>query len=354
MIRLSDAHRILETSGKLPFLCSSLTNIRYLTGFAGSFAYLILMNNGKSVLITDTRYQEYAENLLGNNAEVVIMKDSIYKTISDVIGTSDVLFVEESSMTLDDYNKLKTEINTEIMPACGVIEKMRMIKDDNELSLIRSAVAITDQCAAFVAHSAHCGMTEWDLSVEIEHFYRKNSCRKSAFDSIVASGPDSSMPHYIPSMTKKIMKDAPLLVDMGAFRDEYNSDLTRTFFVSNISIELRKIYDIVLQAQLKAIAAVRPGITSGVLDSVARDYIAAEGYGQCFGHSLGHGVGLEIHEMPSIRRGGDIVLQKGMVITIEPGIYIPGVGGVRIEDMVAVTESGCEILTKYTKEPVII
>jgi Xaa-Pro aminopeptidase len=352
-MRLREAYDILKQAGKLPFFCSTLTNVRYLTGFAGSYGNIVITEKG-CFFITDTRYQEYAENLMSGNAEVVIQSESLLKTIERILGGSDTLFVEENTLSLADYNRMRNDLRTEIMPAGDVVETMRMIKDDSEISRIRAAVEVTDRCAAFVAETASCAMTEWDLSVAIENFYRKNQCRKSAFDSIIASGPDSSMPHYIPSMKKKIIDHAPLLVDMGAFRDDYNSDLTRTFFMSSISADLRKIYDIVLEAQLKAVAAVKPGMTAGDLDAVARDHIETAGYGSFFGHSLGHGVGLEIHELPSIRRGNETVLREGMVITIEPGIYIPGLGGVRIEDTVVVCAQGCDVLTKYMKEPVII
>jgi Xaa-Pro aminopeptidase len=223
------------------------------------------------------------------------------------------------------------------------------VKDSYELSIIKKAASIADQCAEFVAKTASVRMTEWDLSVAIENFYRTNGCRKSSFDTIVSSGAGSSMPHYIPSMTKLIEQGAPLMIDMGCLFEDYNSDLTRTFFIGTVSTELKTVYETVLTAQMMAVDSVKAGKTTGEIDSVARDYITQQGFGYYFGHSLGHGIGLQVHELPAVKHGGDIVLEPGMVITIEPGIYLPGKGGVRIEDMVCVTKDGCEILTHFTK-----
>ncbi len=193
-------------------------------------------------------------------------------------------------------------------------------------------------------------MIEWDVSIEIEYFYRKNGCRKSSFDSIVASGPGSSMPHYITSMTRRIEKGDALLIDMGCEFRGYNSDLTRTIFVNSVDDDLRRIYGIVRDAQERAIEFVRPGVRCGELDAVARGLIAEAGFGKFFGHSLGHGVGMEVHELPAVKTGSRTRIGKNTVITVEPGIYIPGRGGVRIEDVVLVTDGGSEILTKSSKD----
>jgi Xaa-Pro aminopeptidase len=197
------------------------------------------------------------------------------------------------------------------------------------------------------------GVTEWDISVEIDYFFKRNGCRSCAFDPIVASGSGSSMPHYKPE-NKKIEPGEILLIDMGCVFQGYNSDLTRTIFIDKIDPALAEIYEIVFQAQSKALNAVKPGLDTGKLDSVARNFITQKGYGENFGHGLGHGVGIDIHESPAIKKNISSKLKKNMVITIEPGIYIPGRGGVRIEDTVLVSQQGFEVLTKSSKDLIVI
>jgi Xaa-Pro aminopeptidase len=349
-MRIDSIRKTLSSQGKLPFLCTSLTNIRYLTGFAGSNAYL-LIGESESIMITDSRYEEYAKNLLSGKVTLLIQKDSPFDSIRTAFEStkSEVLFIEENSINYSFYCTLKESV-AEIEKGGDVVDRMRMVKDANELSIIRKAASIADKCTAFIAETASDKMTEWELSAAIENFYRSNGCRKSSFDTIVSSGAGSSMPHYVPSMTKLIETGAPLMIDMGCLYEDYNSDLTRTFFVGNVSAEFKNVYDIVLSAQMMAVESVTSGKTTGEIDSVARDYISRKGFGDYFGHSLGHGIGLQVHELPAVKHKGDIVLEPGMVITIEPGIYLPGKGGVRIEDMVCVTEDGCEILTHFTKK----
>jgi Xaa-Pro aminopeptidase len=349
-MRIEAARQKLAAEGKIPFLCSNLTNIRYLTGFTGSHAYMVFLEN-ETVFITDTRYEEYAATLLNGKARLYVQNETPFKAIAEV--TAEILstlYVEDHAMYMSFYKALSDAVCCQLAPSGDIVDRMRMVKNEEEIALIRKAVETTDRCTEFVASIAKTGMTEWELSTAIENFYRSNGCRKSSFDTIVASGAGSSMPHYIPSMTKKIESGDALMIDMGALRDGYNSDLTRTFFIESVSDESKRVYDIVLQAQIRAIEAVQPGMTTGELDSVARSFISEKGYGDHFGHSLGHGIGLEVHELPAVRKNGDTVLKPGMVITIEPGIYLPGKGGVRIEDIVVVREKGCDVLTSYTKK----
>jgi Xaa-Pro aminopeptidase len=349
-MRIKAARHKLDAEGKLPFLCSNLTNIRYLTGFTGSHAFMLFLEN-ETVFITDTRYAEYASTLLKDSARLYVQNETPFKAIAEVTAALlSTLYVEDHAMYMSFYKALSDAVCCPVAPAGDCIDRMRVVKSEDEIDLIRKAVETTDKCTEFVATIAKTGMTEWEVSTAIENFYRSNGCRKSSFDTIVASGAGSSMPHYIPSMTKKIEAGDALMIDMGALRDGYNSDLTRTFFIESVSDEHKLIYDIVLQAQMNAIESVRPGITTGELDSVARTYISQKGYGDNFGHSLGHGIGLEVHELPAVRKNGDTILKPGMVITIEPGIYLPGKGGVRIEDIVVVRDNGCDILTSYTKK----
>jgi Xaa-Pro aminopeptidase len=355
-MRLDRARKIIEAEGKLPYLVTDLVNIQYLTGFDGSNGFL-LISEDTFIFITDSRYSEYASELLGNSCELIIQKGAFEDSIKEAadILDSDKIYFEEDTVYCSHYRLISEAVHPKAFDPCGnIIGKMRMVKEAEELDIIEKAAKIADQCTEHIIKVVRPGMTEWDLSVEIEHFYRTHGCRRSSFDTIVASGSGSSMPHYIPSMNKKIGQGEPLMVDMGCLFDGYNSDLTRTFFVNSVSADFERIYAIVLAAQLKAVSAVKPGMTTGELDKIARDHISDNGYGDMFGHSLGHGIGLQVHELPSVRKDGDVVLQPGMVITIEPGIYIPEKGGVRIEDMVVVEENGARILTGFTKNCTLI
>jgi Xaa-Pro aminopeptidase len=355
-MRMERLLRNLAQKKRLPYLVSDLINIRYLTGFKGSYAYLIA-GAGKSYFISDSRYEEYARAILPAGIEFVLQKKDFLSTLGRVVkktGTAKIFF-EEHSLPFSVYTQIKRELRgTVLVPGGDEINELRTVKDDAEIDVLRSAVKRADECLAHILGIAGPGIPEWDLSVEIEHFYRKSGCRKTSFDSIVASGAGSSMPHYVTSMTKRIAPGDMLLIDMGCEYDGYNSDLTRTVFVGTIDKEFKEIYRVVKEAQEAAISAVKPGVSTGALDKAARDVITAAGYGQYFGHSLGHGVGLEVHELPAVKSGGRVRLRKNMAITIEPGIYIPDRGGVRIEDVVVVTDSGCEILTASPKEILII
>jgi len=263
--------------------------------------------------------------------------------------------VEEQSLTLSTYLMMEKSLNdVNIIPGGNEVNTLRIIKDEDELSNIRKAVEISDRCFKHLLDIIKPGITEWDVAVEIEHYYLKNGCRKSAFDSVVASGKGSSMPHYVTSMTKKIEKNDILLIDMGCTYNEYNSDLTRTIFINSIDPEFKRIYEIVKRASDCAISSVKSGISSGKLDKISRDIISREGYGWAFGHSLGHGVGLDVHEIPAVKSGNSFRLKRNVVITIEPGIYLPDSGGIRIEDIVLVTKDGYEVLTGSTKDIIII
>ncbi len=355
-MRLKKLKKILQKDEKTPYLVTDLVNIKYITGFTGSSAYMII-GDKKSWFITDSRYQEYAESIIPKNTEFVLQDRSLNEIIRDILKKEGIkeLYAEESSLTFSFFTDLKKTLRgVKLMPGGSVINELRMCKDDSEIEILKKAAEITDRCVDHLKKIIKPGMYEWDIAVEIEYFYRKNGCRKSSFEAIVASGTGSSMPHYEPSMEKKVMKGEIILIDMGCEYMGYNSDLTRTMFVNSIDPELEKIYHIVQNAQETAVSSVKPGITTGNLDSIARNIIEEQGYGEMFGHSLGHGYGLEIHEMPSVKKDGELRLRKNMTITVEPGIYIPGKGGVRIEDMVLVTSKGHEVLTRSSKDIIVI
>ena len=354
-MRINKLRKKLSENGLFPFLVSDLKSIRYLTGFSGSYAYILVCED-KTFFISDSRYEEYARSILPPSVEFRLQKTDIYDSIKKLAKERGIggLYLENHSVPLSVYGELKARIKgLKIRPGGDAVNEIRMQKDESEIGLLRKAAGITDLCMRHISGLIRPGVPEWDIAVEIEYFYRKNGCRKTSFDTIVASGKGSSMPHYETSMTKRIEHGDMVLIDMGCEYLGYNSDLTRTVFVGRIDPLFEKIYSIVLRAQASAIARTRPGVTTGVLDSVARGVISSEGYGDYFGHSLGHGLGLEVHELPAVK-SGDFKLKKNMVITIEPGIYIPGSGGVRIEDMVLVTDRGCEVLTGADREIAIL
>lgn len=356
-MRTVKTKELLIHEGLAPFLTTSLVSIRYITGFDGSYAQL-LFTGDEFHFITDGRYAEYAEELLGKSCVIHIQQSGgAEKIIREILSQKNEsrLFVEQNSIVVSSFRNLEENLpGVTLHDAGDCIDRARMVKDGNEITVIRDAAAIADRCCDHLTQFIRSGLTEWAISVEIENFYRTHGCRKSSFDSIVASGDGSSMPHYIPSMTKKIESGAPLMIDMGCLYNDYNSDLTRTFFMESVSDEFENVYRTVLEAQKAAVASVAPGKTCGQIDSVARDIINAAGFGENFNHSLGHGVGLQVHELPALRRGGELVLEPGCVVTVEPGIYLPKKGGVRIEDMVLVTETGCEVLTHFSKELMVL
>ncbi len=354
--RIRDLRRELEKEGFFPYFISDLNNIRYLTGFSGTYAYM-LMDERDLFFISDSRYSEYAGDLVAEYAEFLLPGDDLNRTIKDLLKRLNrkKLFLEEHSITLSIFNVMKKSLRgIKLEPGGSVVNSIRMVKDREEIELLERAAGITDSCFTYLTAAIKPGMTEWEIAVEIENFYRKNGCTGSSFDVIIASGSGSSMPHYQTSMEKRIEKGDVLLIDMGCVYRGYNSDLTRTIFINSVDREIEKIYNIVKEAQISAVKAVRPGISTGMLDSVARDIITAEGYGEMFGHSLGHGLGVEVHELPAVKKMGEIRLRKNMVVTVEPGIYLPGSGGVRIEDMVTVTGNGYRVLTKSPKDIIVI
>ncbi len=356
-MRVKKLKQILAEKQSFPYLITDLNNIKYLTGYSGSNAYLVI-DEKISYFISDTRYEEYVKSLLPKNFEFILQTGNTADALKICYSKMHKknMFVESHSMTLSQHADFKKNLKgVKIIPLeDDPVNFIRMVKDEGEISILREAAAITDECFYHLLKYIKPGMTEWDIAIEIEMYYKKHGCTACSFDPIVASGSNSSMPHYMPSMEKKILHGEILLIDMGCVYKGYNSDLTRTVFVGKIDHKLEKIYNIVYEAQVKAVKAVKAGLDTQKLDNAARSIITDYGYGENFGHGLGHGVGIEIHEMPAVKKNSSIKLKKNMVITIEPGIYIPGSGGVRIEDMVLVAAGGSEVLTKCSKELIVI
>ncbi len=253
-------------------------------------------------------------------------------------------------LSVSQYAMLEDECGIQLYHGGNPAGKLRYTKSNKEIAVLQQAAGITDECTEHLVSFIKPGMTEWEVVTEMTRYYMSRGCRGTSFEPIVASGAGSSMPHYR-SAVDKILEDGDvLLIDMGCEFNGYNSDLTRTFFLGFIDPEIERIYTIVNEAREKAVNRVVPGISAGEVDAAARDHIVEAGFGDYFGHSLGHGVGLDVHEAPRVKPEGDEILQAGTVITIEPGIYLPGKGGVRIEDMVAVTEAGAQLMTHYPRD----
>ncbi|HOP61929.1 MAG TPA: aminopeptidase P family protein [Spirochaetota bacterium] len=356
-MRIRKLKRILKKDEYFPYLITDLNNIKYLTGFEGSNAFLFI-DEKDSFLISDSRYEEYIESLLTGSFKFHLQEGGAAGAILECMNAVQKknIFIESHNVTLTFNYELKKALKKiKIIPVYeDPVSRIRELKDEEEIDLLREACVITDRCFMHLLNFIKPGLTEWEIAVEIDYFYKKNGCTACSFDPIVASGPGASMPHYKPSQDKKIARGDVLLIDMGCLYRGYNSDLTRTIFLDSIDSLLGEIYNIVYEAQIKAVSSVKPGINSSKLDSIARNIISDYGYGDNFGHGLGHGVGIEIHEPPAIKKFTSSRIKKNMVITIEPGIYIPGKGGVRIEDTVLVTSDGCEILTKCSKELIVI
>ncbi|MCX7710348.1 MAG: Xaa-Pro peptidase family protein [Clostridia bacterium] len=335
-------------------LITKRENYIYLSGFIGTSAFLVITQEA-AVLITDFRYVEQASSQ-APDYEVIKYQGSILTAINDVLKSKGVdrLGFEESYTTYDKYKEYKAKLEVrELNPLQGMAENLRIIKDEQEIGIIKTAVKIADGAFQHVLGVIRPGMTESEVAAELEYYMKKQGAKGASFETIVASGERASMPHGVAS-EKVIQTGDVITLDYGAIYKEYCSDMTRTIFLGKPSEDLKKIYNIVLEAQQRAEEKAVAGLKGKEIDAVARNVIAGHGYGDYFGHGLGHGVGLEIHEEPRLSMMGDLVMEDGMVVTVEPGIYVNGLGGVRIEDMVVIHGDQPMILTQSTKEMIII
>ncbi|QHS22730.1 aminopeptidase P family protein [Virgibacillus sp. MSP4-1] len=330
-------------------LITSEKNRRYITGFTGT-AGVALITQQAALFITDFRYTEQAKEQ-AEGFEIIEHKTPIHKEVANQVKKLGIqsLGFEKDHMTYSTYERYKNELPAELIPSSGLIEKLRLVKTKDELKRIKQACEIADAAFDHILDYIKPGVKEIDVSNELEFFMRRNGAESSSFDIIVASGYRSALPHGVAS--KKMIESGELVtLDFGAYYQGYCSDMTRTVAVGQISDELKDIYDTVLQAQLKGVEGIKPGITGIEADALTRDYIKAKGYGDYFGHSTGHGIGLDVHEGPGLSFRSEQKLEPGMVVTVEPGIYISNVGGCRIEDDIVVTENGYEKLTFAKKE----
>jgi Xaa-Pro aminopeptidase len=342
---LTELRRKLKEKGLDAFLVTKEQNVSHVSGFSGQESYL-LISHKRNWFITDFRYMEQARKET-KGYEIIGRKDSWTKVLAELVASARIknLGFESESITFEEYNRISSLIRgIRLTPVKGLIEEIREIKSHSEIKIIRHAVKLACETHEFLKGFIRPGISEMEVASEAEYFIRKSGGEKSAFDTIVAAGSHASQPHARASR-RKLANAGTIIIDLGIRYQGYNSDLTRTLFLGKMPVKARKVYDTVLTAQDKALRLIKPGVRISAVDRAARDFISKNGYGKFFGHALGHGVGREIHELPRISSGEKKALREGMVFTVEPGIYIPGWGGVRIEDMVVVTDKGCEVLS---------
>ncbi|WP_033844168.1 Xaa-Pro peptidase family protein [Geobacillus sp. FSL W8-0032] len=353
MEKLEKLRKLLQEHGIDGLLVTNGYNRRYLTGFTGTAGVALVSCDG-AVLITDFRYVEQATKQ-ADGFEVVEHSGPIVKEIVHQVKRLGInrLGFEQEDVTYAAHQTYQEAIGAELVPTSSLVEKLRLIKSEAEIKIVKEAAAIADAAFAHILSFIRPGVTEIEVANELEFFMRKQGASSSSFDTIVASGYRSALPHGVAS-EKTIERGELVTLDFGAYYKGYCSDLTRTVAVGDISAELRTIYEVVLEAQRRGMAGLKAGITGKEADALTRDYIREKGYGDYFGHSTGHGIGLEIHEGPTLSFRSDAVLEPGMIVTVEPGIYIPGLGGVRIEDDTVITADGNEALTHSPKELIIL
>ena len=345
-----------EAKGADALVVTDLTNIRWCTGFTGSAGVLVISKD-RSVLITDSRYRDQAPAQLdaaGSGTEVCIDSAwvaTVATILNDVKGVNGAgkVALEADRIVWADQRRLADALAAELIGTVGLIAELRSVKDEAELVRMETAAEIVDAVLRDCQNRFVLGISERELAQMLEDGMRAAGAEGPAYDTIVASGPNAALPHARAS-SRRLANGDLVVVDAGALVEGYRSDMTRTFVVGSPDDRAVEIHDIVTRAQAEGVATVRAGVEAGEIDRVCRDFIAREGYGDAFSHGTGHGVGLDIHELPAVRRGNTAILSPGQVITVEPGIYLFGYGGVRVEDMVVVTNDGCRPLTKYPKE----
>jgi Xaa-Pro aminopeptidase len=326
-----------------PFLVSDPVNVRYLTGLASSNAAL-LVEPERARLFTDFRYLGSAHALEG--IEVVEAKRDLFQSLADEL-SGEIAF-EATSVTFERHARLYAG-GVEPVPTYGVVEELRVVKDDDELAAIRRAAEITDEAFDRLGGEHFIGRTERELAWRMQQLLHEHGAETASFSPVVASGPNAARPHHFPGQ-RKVGAGDTVIVDAGCTIKGYCSDCTRTFAAGSLSDDLRRAYEVCLEAQMSGVQSTQPGASGPGVDAAARDRIEAAGFGELFGHGLGHGVGLAVHEAPRLAKESSDTLQERNVVTVEPGIYIPGVGGIRIEDLVVVRDGGPEVLSKVRKD----
>ncbi|MEA2275483.1 MAG: Xaa-Pro aminopeptidase [Solirubrobacteraceae bacterium] len=346
--RVADA---LEAREADLLLVTDLYNVRWLTGFTGSNAAAVVGRDGTRRFVTDFRYLTQSAEQLDPAWGREISVDLLAGAVKALPAGDLRLGFDDANMSVRDHAKVAGMLRPgiELVPAAGVVEELRAIKDDDELEVIRASARLADDALTEVLGRGLVGRTEREVALDLEFTMRRMGAEAASFPPIVAAGDHGALPHAEPRDVA-IPAGTLCVIDWGAKLDGYASDCTRTYATGDLDPRDRAVYDIVLHAQEEALAAVRPGPTGREIDAVARSIIDAAGHGEHFGHGLGHGVGLDVHEGPRLSKQGETALAAGMVVTVEPGVYVPGAVGVRIEDLVVITDDGAEVVSSLPKE----
>lgn len=341
--RLNKLRTKMEMEAIDGIIITYLPNIYYLVGFTGSNG-MLLVTHREAILFTDFRYKEQCVREI-KGAETFIMKDSLIDefVVHPLFKSLNKIGFEDTTIRYATYSALKHKIKPkELVPFKNKVEELRKIKDPQEIEIIKKAAQIAHTVFNSIVSIAKPGIKEEDIAIELEYQFRKHGAEKASFDTIVASGPNAALPHARAS-NKRLQEGETVTFDFGILYEHYASDTTRTIILGE-NPKAFEIYKIVQQAQEKAINSIKQGVKLKEIDTTARNIITEAGYGEYFGHSLGHGIGIEVHEEPKVSKKSEDIVQPGMVFTIEPGIYLPNWGGVRIEDTIVVTDKGIEVI----------
>lgn len=354
-MRLSKLRGALAANGLDAMFVTQPQNTRYLSGFTGGEGVVLVVTPQEAIAVTGFIYREQIQREVPD-WELVEVKDKLVSAFPELtarLGVKRIGF-ESTHLTVDQHREWAEALpDCELVPVKEMIEDQRGVKEEEEIDAIAKAVVLADSAFAHIVKFIRPGMTEKEVGWELERYMRTRGAEKVSFDIIVGSGPNGAMPHA--TLSERVIRAGePIVMDLGAVVDGYCSDLTRTIVIGEPDDTFRAVYDTVLRAQVHAEAKIMPGMTGQEADAISREIITEAGHGGAFGHSLGHGIGLAVHEKPRVSRvEGENVLKPGMVFTVEPGIYLPDWGGVRIEDIVVLREDGCQVLTRASKEPVV-
>ena len=334
-------------------------NVRWLTGFTGSNGTVVVLGSGEALLVTDSRYAEQAPAQLADagcrdEVEVVVARRAAH-AVAERLGAVARLGLEDSvawgeQIRWSEQIRLSEAVDASTVPLTEAVEELRAVKDPAELARMQAAARIADGALAAAEPMLRPGVTEAQLQQALDDAIRAAGAAGPAYDTIVASGPNSALPHARPT-EREFQAGDLVIVDVGATVDGYRSDMTRSFVLGDPGKQAEAMLELVGRSQSAGVEAVRPGVKASDIDGVCRSVIEEAGMGEAFLHGSGHGVGLDIHELPRVSSGSSAVLEPGNVLTVEPGVYFPGVGGVRVEDLLVVTDDGCRALTLYPKTP---
>ncbi len=353
-VRIAALRKEMKSKGLDSFITSASPSLRYLCGYSGSNGLLIVAGR-RTIFLTDFRYKETTRTTVHADSKFITQGSLTQEAAGQHFfsGVKRIGFEKERTTVAEFEIRKKYIGEKRLVPVSGIIESLRSVKDETELQLLRKAFEISDTVFTQIIGIITPGMTELELSAEISYLHKSLGAENDSFDVIVASGVRGSLPHGTAS-TKRLKTKEFITLDFGCLYGGYHSDMTRTVCIGTPTAEMNKVYGIVLDAQQRACEAVRSGVHANALDAIARDRITKAGYGKYFGHSLGHGVGLEIHELPRVAPKSSDILTEGNVITVEPGIYLPKKFGIRIEDTVIVRQNGSDVLTGSPKELIML